>query len=149
MDAELYARLVAHARRVCPADPAIEPEDLVQAAWLRTQSLRDAEPGRDHGGVLYRAVTQVAIEHYRRGKARGARVELGDWHPAPGGVEALALARVELGAILADVAAGDLFALAALTAARCGNGEAAALLGWERSTLNTRVFRWRRAHTEA
>jgi hypothetical protein len=57
-------------------------------------------------------------------------------------VEREALARVELAGVLALVAAGDLFAAAAVALAVFGEGALAAV-GCQRGTLGSRVSRFR------
>lgn len=143
MDSETYARALRHARRVCPADPAIDAEDVVQSAWVKCGALLPDLPGDlDRLRLMTRCVNQVATDHHR--KAKRLPVSLPDWHPAPSSVEAEVATRVQLEAVLALVAAGDLYAAAALL---FGLGyeyrEVAARQGVAAGTALSRVARFR------
>jgi DNA-directed RNA polymerase specialized sigma24 family protein len=143
MDGDIYERVVRHARRVCPADPAIDGEDVAHSAWLKVATLLPTLPSDlDRLRLMTRAVNQVAIDHHRRGQ-RHPVLPLADWHPSGENVEAEALARVELGALVTLVAAGDLFAAAAFALALLGGDGAMAALGCGRGTLGSRVKRFR------
>jgi DNA-directed RNA polymerase specialized sigma24 family protein len=147
----IYGRVVRHAQRVCPADPAIDAEDVVQAAWLKCGALLPTlATDLDRLRLWTRCVNQVATDHHRRAQ-RATFVPLGDWQPGGArvergvSVEREALARVELAGVLALVAAGDLFAAAAVALAVFGDGALAAV-GCRRGTLGSRVSRFRAAH---
>jgi DNA-directed RNA polymerase specialized sigma24 family protein len=141
----IYGRVVRHAQRVCPADPAIDAEDVVQAAWLKCGALLPTlATDLDRLRLWTRCVNQVATDHHRRAQ-RATFVPLGDWQPGGASVEREAIARAELAGVLALVAAGDLFAAAAVALAVFGDGALAAV-GCRRGTLGSRVSRFRAAH---
>lgn len=152
MTEEMYARLLHHARRVCPSDPAIDPEDLCQQAWLLSRHfLALDKPEAEQTAYLRRVITNVAISARRNSRGRGIAqaVPLADWTRWRGSVEDEALARAELGAIIAAASGGDTFAITLLLMGTVGSRQAAAILGVQQTTILTRQYRWRKAHAEA
>lgn len=154
VDEVLYAKLVNHARRVLPPDPAIEAGDLVNTALLKAWRWLDGERSEEERlKYLHTAIDSVANSARRgyRGRGIAQTMPLEEWRPSGANVEAQAIARANLGAIVALVLAGDVFAAAVLAYALCGGTEGAAMLGWPQSTFNTRVWRFRheRAGLEA
>lgn len=129
---------------MCPADPAIDAEDLVQAAWLKVGARLD--PARSAGeqtAYLNLIIGQLATDHHRAAK-RHPILPLVDWLPGGVNVEAEAIARVELAAVLGVVPL-------ALLLFACGYSwdEIAAAQGVPLSTPRVRAVRWRQAQTEA
>jgi DNA-directed RNA polymerase specialized sigma24 family protein len=144
MDGQIYARCLAHARRVLPPDPAIEAEDLVQAAYAKVGNRLDTtRPAWEQGAYLCRAITQLAIDRQRACR-RHPRAQLADWCPSPRDPEAEALAQLDLAALLAAVPP-------ALVLYACGYlwTEVGAMLGVSAQSAKVRAWRWRRAQTEA
>ena len=143
---DVYARCVAHARRVCPPDPAISAEDVAHAAFVKCAALLPTLPtDLDRLRLWTRAVNQVATDAHRRAQ-RVAFLPLADWTPSGDNVEAEALARVELHDLIAR-AVVDPFARTAIAVALGYSGhEAAALCCCARPTVNTRVLRFRAAN---
>ena len=70
-----------YARRVCPKDPALDAEDVLQMAWLRAWAhlvtLPDDEARRKYLNVTIRT---VAIDYQRRMNRRPVSVQLHDTH---------------------------------------------------------------------
>lgn len=129
-----------YARRVCPNDPALDAEDVLQMAWLRAfkhlATLPDDEARRKYLNTTIRA---VAIDHQRRMSRRPIPVQLFDQHVG-GDAEDEALALAELAATLLTVPpALLLFALGWLWE------EIAAALGVPKNTLRVQGHRWRQA----
>jgi DNA-directed RNA polymerase specialized sigma24 family protein len=131
---------LGYARRVCPKDPAIDADDILQMAWLRAgphlAALPDDEARRKYLNV---AIRTVAIDYQRRMGRRPVSVQLVDRHIG-GDAEDEALALVSLAATLATVPpALLLFALGWLWE------EIAAATGANKRTLMVRAHRWRSA----
>lgn len=149
MDEATLARMDEAARRVarrrwCP-DPAVDAEDVAQAAWLRVLPRLTAErPEEEQTHYLLGAVACVAIDAQRRWRRR-PRGEFGDWLPSGQDVEAEAIARAELGPILDRAVAGERDVLALVLLA-CGLEwrEVMPLVGVSRAT----IWRWHRARGE-
>ena len=147
MDSEIYARVIRHAARVCPADPAIDAEDVAHAAFVKCAALLPTLPtDLDRLRLWTRAINQVATDHHRRAR-RVAFLPLADWEPSGGpSVEAEALARVELHDLIARAVADPFARTAIAVALGYSGGEAAALMCCARPTVNTRVLRFRAAN---
>ena len=147
----VYARCLPYARRVCPRDPAIDAEDLVIMAWIRTRRWLDALPGDDDRvRYLQRGIKSAAID-YRRALSHsrsGISPEVcplrDDLLSAPNDVESEVIARVDLAAIIASVPPPLLlYALGWMWS------EIAAMAGVPISTPRVQAHRWRQAHMEA
>jgi len=149
MDQRIYAACLRHAARVLPGDPALEPEDLCQSAYLKT--LGRLDPARsEHEQVRYLcvAVDQVAIDAGRRkrfdtaGDETAARL-VADGRPGP---EDVALAREAEDAVAAALLAlGPTLgpAVALVDGAGLMYREAALALGVPKTTIVARLHRGR------
>lgn len=139
---QVYSQLLRHAIRVCPPDPALEPSDLVQSAWLRAHRWLDGE--RTEGErvkYLTTTITTAALDHRRRLKRRVATMPLEDWSPATDDVEAEVCMRDSLAVLLAVVPPSLLrFALGYPWV------EIAAMCGIPERILIQRASRWRDTH---
>jgi DNA-directed RNA polymerase specialized sigma24 family protein len=145
MDIEsTFRACMGYARRVCPKDPAVDAEDVLQMAYLRAMphlaALPDEEARRKYFNV---AIRSVAIDEQRRMGRRPVTVQLHDNRPG-GNAEDEALARVELAAVLRRVPPALLLHV-------CGwaMAEIAPTLGENLHTLAVRTNRWRQAHRQA
>jgi DNA-directed RNA polymerase specialized sigma24 family protein len=141
MDIEATNRAcIGYARRVCPKDPAIDEEDVLQMAWLRAgphlAALPDDEARRKYLNVVIRT---VAIDYQRRMGRRPIYAPLHDYYMG-GNAEDEALALVELAATLATVPPALL-----LNALGWLWEEIAAATGANKRTLMVRAHRWRSA----
>lgn len=142
MDVEAVNRACfGYARRVCPKDPALDAQDILQSAWLRAfahlAALPDDEARRKY---LNRTIRTVAIDHQRGMSRRPVAAPLYDEHVG-GDAEDEALTRAELATVLTSVPpALLLYALGWMWE------EIAAALGVPMITTKTRAHRWRRAH---
>jgi DNA-directed RNA polymerase specialized sigma24 family protein len=134
---------LGYARRVCPRDPALDAQDILQSAWLRAfahlAALPDDEARRKYLNV---AIRTVAIDHQRRMARRPIPVQLFDQHIG-GDAEEEAIALAELATVLPTVPPALI-----LYALGYEWGEIAALLGVPLITTKTRAHRWRRAQEE-
>ena len=144
--AAMYTRLVRHAARICPVDPAISAEDVVHSAFLKCGALLPTLPtDLDRLRLWTFACNQVATDAHRRAQ-RVAFLPLADWTPSGDNVEAEALARVELHDLIARAVADPFARTAIAVALGYSGGEAAALCHCARPTVNTRVLRFRAAN---
>lgn len=148
MDSETYARLLRYARRILPPDPALEPCDLVQAAWLKTDAARRAEPGRDHTGLLFRALGQVATDHRRRLKTHPVAALEEDWYPDPARFEDAVLDRLLLAPYWLAAATNPHLLAVVLMGLGFDQWATASAMGCKRSTVGTHVWRWRQAERQ-
>lgn len=146
MDADTYARLLRHARRVCPPDPALDAEDLVQQAWVKAHKWLDGDRSEsDRMKYLYTAVTSVALDSRRRTKRRAIGGTVDEWFPDPARFEDVALDRVTLAPLLDEA----LQSRAGLAVLLIGMGHT-----WDDATARAGVgrigvHRYRQAHKEA
>lgn len=143
---DVYARVIRHAARVCPADPAISAEDVAHAAYVKCAALMPTLPtDLDRLRLWTRAVNQVATDHHRRAR-KVAFLPLTDWQQGGDNVEAEALARVELRDIITRAVVDPLARTALAMALGYSGQETAALMCCARPTVGTRVMRFREAH---
>lgn len=137
---------VAYARRCARhlGDPALDEDDLLQAAWLRAHDAVETLAGDDRKRYLQRALRHTGIDLFRRRKVRGgAAVPITDRTPSRDDVEAEAIVRVELDRAIAT---GGKAALAALlVAVGYSVHDAQRLLGVSKTTF----WRLRRGEREA
>jgi RNA polymerase sigma-70 factor (ECF subfamily) len=149
MDVRIYAAVLRHARRVLPADPALDAEDLCQGAYLKT--LGRLDPARsEHEQVTYlcRALDQVAIDAARRKRlATVDTASVPECADPRRDTEGEALARAaedEWAARL--VALGPLYgpALALVYAGGMSYSASCAILGIPQTTLKMRLYRARK-----
>jgi DNA-directed RNA polymerase specialized sigma24 family protein len=139
---DVYARCLNHARRVLPPDPALEPADLVQSAWVKVGRRLDA--GRSEGeqvAYLCLVIGQIATDQRRQLKRRALGGVVDERHPSPERLEEETIARVLLAAALGAAPEGLL-----LFAAGWLWDEIAALVGVPTNTLRVQAHRWRAAH---
>ena len=109
----LDAAIQAYARWRAVSDPAIEPCDLVQAAWVRVLPvLADVATEEERIGLLKWAIANAALDLRRKAARRPLREPLTDEHPGGVRVDDQALACVMLGPVLAQAQAGDRRSLA-------------------------------------
>ncbi len=96
----VYASCLLHAARCLPGDPALEPADLVQQAYIKVGDRLDATRSEgEQVAYLCRAIGHVAIDHLRK-VAKRPRGELSPRLRAPRDTEREALVRMDLAAAL-------------------------------------------------
>lgn len=136
----LHALTLRYARTRYLPDPAMDADDLAAMAWLRSlPHLADQYTEAQHGRYLRGAASCCAVDAQRAWRRR-PHLPLEDWLPGKENVEAEAIARVELAAVLAIVPPALLhFALGYLWS------EIAAAFGVPLVTPRTQAHRWRRA----
>ena len=139
--AHAHAAALRQARRWALADPALEPGDLVQRAWLKIlPALPGLATGADCARLLVCATRQAAIDAHRQA-ARRPRGPLDESLASGQRVADEALARLALAPLLAGALAGARRDLG-LVLLGCG-------LGWGEVTAGLRLSRttlaaWRR-----
>lgn len=144
--AHAHAAALRQARRWALADPALEPGDLVQRAWLKIlPALPGLATGADCARLLVCATRQAAIDAHRQA-ARRPRGPLDESLASGQRVADEALARLALVPLLAGALAGARRDLA-LVLLGCG-------LGWGEVTAGLRLSRttlaaWRREREAA
>lgn len=142
--AHAHAAALRQARRWALADPALEPGDLVQRAWLKIlPALPGLATGADCARLLVCATRQAAIDAHRQA-ARRPRGPLDESLASGQRVADEALARLALAPLLAGALRGTRRDLA-LVLLGCGVtwGEVTAGLRLSRTTLAA----WRREVT--
>lgn len=151
MNSETYARCLTHARRVCPTDPALEPCDLVQMAWLQSRAWLDlGRPLAEQLSYLFTAINHLAISARRGYRWRGiaGMVPLEEWYDSGARFEDGVLDGLVLAPYFALAATDPMLLAVLLLALGFDQRETAARLGCKRATVGTRVWRWHQAHTE-
>lgn len=144
--AHAHAAALRQARRWALADPALEPGDLVQRAWLKIlPALPGLATGADCARLLVCATRQAAIDAHRQA-ARRPRGPLDESLASGQRVADEALARLALAPLLAGALRGTRRDLA-LVLLGCG-------LGWGEVTAGLRLSRttlaaWRREREAA
>jgi DNA-directed RNA polymerase specialized sigma24 family protein len=132
-----------HARRVCPGDPALEPADLIQSAYLKVAGrLDESRSEGEQIAYLTRAITQVAIDQRRRLAARVNFAERAGLSPAlvaTADVAREAIAAVDLAAALATPRRG--LAEAVMLGLGYSSEEIGAALGKPVATAVARALR--------
>lgn len=148
VEGRVYQACLRHAARILPADPALEPADLCQGAYLKTLGRLDTTRSeREQIAFIRHAATQVAIDAGRR--KRLVTVDAAEVPEAPDpadGPEAAALAREAEDELAARLAAlGPLCgpAAALVYAGGLSYSEACAILGVRPTTLRMRLHRAR------
>ena len=144
--AHAHAAALRQARRWALADPALEPGDLVQRAWLKIlPALPGLATGADCARLLVCATRQAAIDAHRQA-ARRPRGPLDESLASGQRVADEALARLALAPLLAGALRGTRRDLA-LVLLGCGVtwGEVTAGLRLSRTTLAA----WRREREAA
>jgi RNA polymerase sigma factor (sigma-70 family) len=139
----IYGVCLRHARRVLPGDPALEPADLVQHAYVRVGARLDAlATDQDRANILCRTITRLAVDHYRR-LGRRPQVPLTDERAdalvAPGDLAGDAETAEALDAALATPRLG--LAECALLGLGYTYAQIAERLGIQRTTVATRIHR--------
>jgi len=100
-EASIYGTCLWHAGRILPRDPALQPADLVQAAYAKVGARLDTtRSDGEQVAYLCRAISQVAIDHNRR-IANRPRAFLSPLLPDPVDVAREAIDRADLDAALA------------------------------------------------
>ena len=144
---DVYARCVAYARRVCPPDPALEPADLVHAAWVKVGARLDTtRPDDVQVAYLRLIIGQIATDYRRRLKWRALGGVVDERHPDPARFEGAALDRVLLAPLLAAARTDAALALLVLYGSGWAWGEIGAATGVPTNTAKTRAHRWRQAN---
>jgi RNA polymerase sigma factor (sigma-70 family) len=136
----IYGVCLRHARRVLPGDPALEPADLVQHAYVRVGARLDAlATDQDRANILCRTITRLAVDHYRR-LGRRPQVPLTDEQvAAPGDLAGDAETAEALDAALATPRLG--LAECALLGLGYTQVQIAERLGILPATVRTRIHR--------
>ena len=161
----LYPRLLGKARTRHRAvrDRAVEPEDIVQQAYLAFAQARPDFPDAAHAhAYLAAAVVTRGISAGRDkagnrsdsldrpvppGEEADATVAFGDLLPDPGDPpDELAILHAEIRDLLADNQHDPRFALALGKALGRTDREMAAMTGLAEATIGTRLHRWRKEH---
>lgn len=140
-EASVYGTCLWHAQRVLPNDPALQPADLVQAAFVKVGGRLDTT--RSDGeqiAFLCTAIRQVAIDHRRR-LANRPRAALSPLLPDPCDVAREAIDRADLDAALATPRRG--LGEAVLLGLGYTYTEIAARLALPLGTVKTRIH-WAR-----
>jgi DNA-directed RNA polymerase specialized sigma24 family protein len=142
----VYAAGLKHATKVRVADPAIEPEDLVQGAYLKVGALLDeSRPWWEQAAFLRRAIDQIAFVANRRWHLH-PRETLRDVHRCPGDTAARAITAVLLADALATPRPG--LAEVALLGVGYSIAEIGALRGLSPTAVKSRIHRGRQATRE-
>ena len=102
----LHAAALRYARWKAVDDPAIEPEDVVQTAWLKVLPILAGTPEDNRVGLLKWGCKMAKLDLYRRAKLR-RHEPLDDWQPSPQRAEDEAIARLELRPIVERAVVGD------------------------------------------
>lgn len=150
MDAEVYERCLRHAARVLPPDPALEPADLVQSAWLKVGSKLDTErPIYEQTAYLCLIIGQIAIDHFRKLSRRTVQTfdrlypddDALAHLPSPERLEDTALAGLLAEKLVECVPCNRGLALVLLYAAGWRWDEIGAIIGTNATTARTRAHR--------
>jgi DNA-directed RNA polymerase specialized sigma24 family protein len=147
MNDEMYRKLVNHARRVLPPDPALEPCDLVQQAYIKAKPFLDR--GRSESEqlmYLFTAITNLGRDGHRRYRHHPS-VPFADWTPHPTEqIEDVTLDRVALAPYFEAARSNPQLLAVLLFGLGFDYRDTAAAMGVSLGSVRQRLHRWRQAH---